>query len=84
MVRIRSKQSLVKVLPGAEGGQRDGGLVEGTDGVKDVDELVVIQRRIMKGKEDAWMVWGTTQETVVDEVLGLAGAKVADKPAAAV
>jgi len=34
-----------------------------------VDEYVVIQRRVMKGKEEPWMVWGTTQETSVDEVL---------------
>lgn len=45
-------------------------MVEGMDQDKQVDEYVVIQRRIMKGKEEPWMVWGTTQETSVDEMLG--------------
>ena len=71
-------------MPAAGGKGRRETVVEGTDKEKDVDELVVIQRRIMKGKEDAWMVWGTTQETGVDEVLGTAERKDANRTAAVV
>ena len=83
VVRIRSKQSLAKIIPAARKGKRET-VVEGTDKEKDVDEYVVIQRRIMNGKEGAWMIWGTTQETSVDEVLGTTQTKTANKPAAAI
>lgn len=68
VVRIRSKQSLARIIPATKG--RRESVVEGMDQDKQVDEYVVIQRRIMKGKEEPWMVWGTTQETSVDEMLG--------------
>ena len=80
-VRIRSKQSLAKIIPAAKGQQEV--VVEGTD-EKKVDEYVVIQRRIMMGKEDPWMVWGTTQETSVDEVLGTGEPKAAKNGAEAI
>lgn len=81
-VRIRSKQSLAKIIPATKGQPET--VVEGTDKEKNVDEYVVIQRRIIKGKEDQWMVWGTTQETRVDEVLGTQETKAANKEAEAV
>ncbi len=81
-MRIRSKQSLAKIIPATKG-QREL-VVEGTDLDKQVNEYVVIQRRIMKGKEDPWMVWGTTQETSVDDVLGKKGPEAAKKKAQAV
>lgn len=81
-MRIRSKQSLAKIIPATKGQPET--VVEGTDKEKNVDEYVVIQRRIIKGKEDQWMVWGTTQETRVDEVLGTQETKAANKEAEAV
>lgn len=76
-MRIRSKQSLAKIIPATKG--RRESVVEGTDREKQVDEYVVIQRRVMKGKEEPWMVWGTTQETSVDEVLRKVKPAVAKK-----
>ena len=77
MVRIRSKQSLARIIPATKG--QGEAVVEGTDTDKEVSEYVVIQRRIVQGKEDPWLVWGTTQETSVDEVLGSVSSKVAKK-----
>lgn len=33
----------------------------------------------MKGQEEPWMIWGTTQETSVEEVLGNVKPAVAKK-----
>ena len=60
IVRIRSIQSLTKVLRGLPG---EGDIVlDGTGEKREMDEYFVIQRRIWKEIEEPWMVWGTTQE----------------------
>lgn len=61
MVRIRSQQTLTR--------WKDGVLVPGTGEPKECQEYVVIQKRLWKGKEEGWMVWGTVQETTMEEVL---------------
>lgn len=62
VVRIRSRQSLRRV-------GRDGqAIVEGTGegaNIKEITEFVVIQRRLWKGVEEKWKVWGTTEETTL-------------------
>ncbi|KAI9875788.1 MAG: hypothetical protein M1830_007998 [Pleopsidium flavum] len=60
VVRIRSRQSLTR--------WRDGQKVQGTGQEKDVKEYVVIQKKLWKGAEDRWMVWGTTEETTMDHL----------------
>ncbi|TVY87232.1 hypothetical protein LAWI1_G006009 [Lachnellula willkommii] len=60
VVRIRSDQRLTR-WKGDE-------MVEGSGKVKSVDEYVVIQKRVVGWKEEEWMVWGTTQETGIEEV----------------
>jgi hypothetical protein len=57
VVRIRARQSLARI--DAATSQR----VPGTGEPRDVTEYVVIQRRVLNGREYPWEVWGTTQET---------------------
>ncbi len=49
--------------------------------IKDVTEYLVIQRRMIRGVQQPWLVWGTTQETTLDELDRRAAASAA--PAAA-
>lgn len=61
VVRIQSRQSLTKYRP-------DGSVVPGTGQEKELREYVVIQKRLLNGKEEPWFVWGTTEETTLEEV----------------
>ncbi|KAL9108733.1 MAG: hypothetical protein Q9227_006529 [Pyrenula ochraceoflavens] len=54
VVRIRSSQRL-------SGPTADGVAMEGAR-LKDLDEYVMIQRILMEGKWEPWMIWGTMQE----------------------
>jgi len=67
VVRIQSRQSLARI----SGRWPDGveKVVKGTGEEKEVREYVVVQKRMWKEKEGPWMVWGTTEETSVDQVL---------------
>lgn len=66
IVRIRSIQSLTKFVQGLPG-EKDI-IINGTGEKKEMDEYFVLQRRIWKEKEEPWMVWGTTQESNIDNV----------------
>ena len=66
VVRLQSRQSLAQIIPGAKG--QDDKVVSGTGEGKDVTEYVVIQRRMLNGKEGPWMVWGTTNESNVADI----------------
>ncbi|KAI9784737.1 MAG: hypothetical protein M1816_000740 [Peltula sp. TS41687] len=61
VVRIQSRQSLTKY-------DDVGRVVSGSGAEKEVREYVVIQKRVMDGKEGAWWVWGTTEETTLEEM----------------
>lgn len=61
VVRIRSRQSLTRF--------REGRVLEGSGQERDVMEYVVIQKRMWKGREEGWLVWGTTEETTVEKLL---------------
>ncbi len=74
VVRIRSVQSLDKgtkntktMLMLVVGGVVCGGAAGGG---KLMDEYVVIQKNIFQGVEDDWMIWGTTKESDVGEIIG--------------
>ena len=56
VVRLQSRQSLAKL-------DSNGEVVNGTGEIKQVKEYVVIQRRMWKGKEEPFMVWGTVEES---------------------
>jgi len=59
VVRIKSMQSLQKF-------DREGKLVDGSGEEKEVTEYVVVQKRLSKGVEGEWMIWGTEQETTLE------------------
>lgn len=67
IVRIRSIQSLTKTISGLDG--EEDSVVKGTGKEIPTDEYLVIQRRIWKGREGPWIVWGTTQESNMTEIL---------------
>lgn len=67
VVRIKSSQSLVKIKRDPH--TQEEATVPGTDNEKIVDEYLVIQRRIWKGQEERWRIWGTTQEVDVNKLL---------------
>ena len=62
VVKIRSLQSLVR-LP------VNGSVSDATDKMK-MEEYVVLQRMMLEGKEERWKVWGTIEESKVEDVLG--------------
>ena len=45
-------------------------VAQGTNVPKEMLEYLVLQRRILDGKEGPWKVWGTTEETQADDILG--------------
>ena len=62
VVKIKSLQSLVKVP--ANGSASD------TRVEKKVEEYLVLQKMMLRGKEGMWRVWGTIEESKVEDVLG--------------
>lgn len=72
VVRIRSVQRLDKGMKRTKKNKK--GKEEDTAGTggggKMMDEYVVIQKNIFQGMEDDWMVWGTTKENDVSEIIG--------------
>ncbi len=56
VVRLISKQSLVKLDANAEG------KVEQKD-IKEVKEYIVVQKQLAAGVEKDWIVWGTVTES---------------------
>lgn len=68
VVKMKSVQSLERKIKGTGG--REEAVVKGPgDGQKSMVEYLVLQRMILEGKEQPWMVWGTTQESKVEDVL---------------
>ena len=63
VVRLRSVQSLTRTVP-ARKGQPDTRLPERGE-EKALTEYLVMQKRIVQGKEEPWIVWGTTRESEV-------------------
>ena len=62
VVKIKSLQSLVRTP--ADGLARD--VKEGEKMV----EYVVLQRMMLRGKEGVWKIWGTIEESRVEDALG--------------
>ncbi|KAL8824063.1 MAG: hypothetical protein Q9191_005331 [Dirinaria sp. TL-2023a] len=71
VVRLRSKQSLTKRRRSG----KEETIVPGTGETKDITEYLVVQLRMMKGKEaPGWKIWGTANESDVEDIV--AGKKV--------
>ena len=68
VVKIKSMQSLEKIRKGT-GAQKDVVLEETKGEPKKVTEYVVLQKRMIKGKEDLWKIWGMTEETKPEDVM---------------
>ena len=69
VVRLQSKQRLARIIPGAKG--KEEAVMKGTGEAKDVQEYLVIQRRMLLGNEGPWVVWGTIGESdIIDIVAG--------------
>jgi protein MBA1 len=61
VVRICSTQRLTRYTG-------NGSMVKGTGKERDVVEYLVIQKKCWQWKEEDWQVWGTTEETTLDDV----------------
>lgn len=69
VVKVKSTQSLQKFMQGV-GREEDAGMRGPEDGPKTLVEYVVLQRIMVEGEEKDWMIWGTTQESKLEDVLG--------------
>jgi protein MBA1 len=65
VVRIASRQKLTRWTKGRNGGLE---IVPGSAKEKDVVEYVVLQKHYKGWKEGEWQVWGTTQETTLEDI----------------
>ena len=70
VVRIRSVQSLERWLRvrGRDGTVKEERVDEAGDG-REITEFLVLQQKLMIGKQDKWKVWGTVEEASLAEVL---------------
>lgn len=62
VVKIRSLQTLER-MPAKD-------LAGNARETKKMIEYLVLQRTMLKGKEGEWKIWGTAEESKVDEALG--------------
>ena len=46
------------------------GLVSDTSREKKTVEYVVLQKRMLRGEEGKWKIWGTIEESKVEDILG--------------
>lgn len=67
MIRLATRQSLAK-LKANSNGQFDT-IIAGTGEEKDVREYLVLQKRMLRGVEGHWVIWGTADETDVNDIL---------------
>lgn len=67
VVRIKSTQSIVKTKRYPQAKEET--TVRGIENEQMIDEYLVMQRRIWKGREERWRIWGTIQEANVNELL---------------
>ena len=56
VVRLKTRQSMERLLP-------SGLVVAGTGEIKEFTEYIVIQKRILKEKEEPWIIWGSAEES---------------------
>ena len=68
VVKIKSMQSLETIRKGT--GAQSNVVLEETKGEpKKVTEYVVLQKRMIRGKEESWKIWGMTEETKPEDVM---------------
>ena len=64
VVKIASRQKLTRSVKGKSGME----VVPGSGKEKDVVEYVVLQKQYDNWREGEWQVWGTTQETTLEDI----------------
>jgi len=69
VVKVKSTQSLQKFTQSV-GGKEDTVIPGPEEGPKTLVEYVVLQRMMIEGEEKKWMIWGTMQESKVEDVIG--------------
>lgn len=69
VVKIKSTQSLQRIAK-SNLGKKSIDSHGSQEAQKTLVEYVVLQRMMLDGKESPWRIWGTTQETEVEDVLG--------------
>lgn len=67
VVKIKSVQSLVKNKRHPQ--NKEEVIVGDIESGRIINEYLVVQRRIWKGQEERWRIWGTIQEPDVNEIL---------------
>ena len=67
VVRIRSRQRVLRTDRAAEKAT----LVNKAEGWMNMVEYLVLQKRILDGVEGDWKIWGTTEESSFEKVLGI-------------
>lgn len=65
VVRIDSRQKLTRWVQGKSGEMV---VAQGSGKEKDVVEYLVLQKQYEGWRDGEWQVWGTTQETTVDDI----------------
>ena len=67
VLKVRSVQSLDKIVKNMNGEEE---VVKGpASEPKRKVEYLVLQRQMFKGEESPWKIWGTTEETKVEDAL---------------
>lgn len=61
VIRLDTRQKLSRY-------RANGEVIAPSEKAKDILEYVVIQKRTIKGKEQDWQIWGTTEETTLEKV----------------
>lgn len=68
VVKLKSEQTLERIRRAEDGGADIVTKGPGNE-PKQMVEYLVLQRMTLEGKENPWMIWGTTEETKVEDVL---------------
>ena len=62
-----TRQSLARLKAGLDGSSDS--IIPGTGEQKNVKEYLVLQKRILQAQEGEWIIWGTTDETDVKDII---------------
>ena len=62
-----TRQSLAKLRATLDGSSDT--IIAGTGEQKNVKEYLVLQKRFLQAQEGEWVIWGTTDETDVKDII---------------
>ena len=67
VLRMNTRQSLAKLRATLDGISDT--IIAGTGEPKNVKEYLVLQKRIIQAQEGEWVIWGSTNETNVENII---------------